>query len=206
MYLKESDLTAFLPQLVHGLPHCSGNRTHGNDDVRCFRIPVIVEQFVIASRDLVDLMEILLDDSRKIIVILIVCFPYLEVDVAILYRVSKCWMFRIQRPVLEVGKRRLIDQFGDLIHVRDLDLVDLMRCSESVEKVHERNAGLDCCEVRYRCQIHDFLYRCRTVLGKARVSASHNVRMVAKNTHRMSTDRSGCNVQDYRMPFSGDSV
>ena len=57
MYLQESDLAAFLAQCVNRLLDSAGNRTHGNDDVRCFRIAIIVEQLIMTSCDFIDFVE-----------------------------------------------------------------------------------------------------------------------------------------------------
>ncbi len=157
MYLQESNLAAFPSQSIHCLLDRASDGTHGDDDICSFRIAVVVEQFVITSCDLIDLVEIFFYDVRQIIIILIICFSDLEVDIAVLYGVSQCWVFRVQRSVFEICQCFFVHQTCDLIHIRNLDFVDFMGCSESIKEVHERDIGFDSCQVCYRCQVCDLL-------------------------------------------------
>ena len=206
MHLNEADLLALRAKRVDGLLDRACNGSHSNDDVRRFRIAVVVEQSVVSASDGVDLYEVLLNDLRQIRVILVVGLTNLEVYVRVLYRISQGRVLRIQSSVLMGLDVLLIHQGDDFVHVRDLDLVDLMRCSESVEEVHERNVRFHCRQVSYRRQVDDLLHASCAVLGPSCISACHDVGVIAEDTHGVGSYCSRCHMQYCRLPFARDPV
>ena len=51
-----------------------------------------------------------------------------------------------------------INELSDLFLIHNLDLVVLVRCTETIEEVNERNLGLQCCQVRNGSKVHNLLY------------------------------------------------
>ena len=67
----------------------------------------------------------------------------MEVNVSVLGGTTGDRSVRIECPVTESLEGLLADHILELFLVESLDLLDLVRCAESVEEVEERNAGLD---------------------------------------------------------------
>ena len=66
-------------------------------------------------------------------------------------------MFRVQSVITESVNSFHIQHFLKVCIVPSFDLLDLVRCSETVKEMNERNSSLDSGKVSNSTQIHDFL-------------------------------------------------
>ena len=100
------------------------------------------------------------------------------------------------------GRTQLIE----IIIIPDLDLLDLVGCTESVEEVDERQFALNCCAVSDGSQIHDFLYAGFAKHCTAGLSCSVYVRVITEDVQCMSTYAACSDVDDSRKAFTSDLV
>ena len=65
-----------------------------------------------------------------------------------------------------IGIQSMFSVLSQSIHIQHIfqvfviplfDLLDFVRCSETVKEVDERNFAFDSCQMSYRCQVHNFL-------------------------------------------------
>ena len=66
-------------------------------------------------------------------------------------------MLGVDRTVAELVDSVHIDHFSEILVIPNLDLLDLVRCTESVEEVEERDSSLNGSKVCYCTEVHDFL-------------------------------------------------
>ena len=100
----------------------------------------------------------------------------------------------------------MVDHLIEIFIVPDLDLLDFVRSSETVEEVDERKFALDCCAVSYRSQIHDFLYTGFAEHCAAGLTCCVDVGVITEDVQSVGTYSTGCNVDDGRKTFASDLV
>ena len=67
-------------------------------------------------------------------------------------------MVRVQGILSERVDGIHVNHILQIFVIPCLDLLDLVRCTETIEEVDERNFTFDCCKMSNRCQVHNFLY------------------------------------------------
>ena len=157
-YLYNADFLSCLHQVVDRLLDRIADRTHSDDHMLSVLCSIVVEQFVICSDLSVYFVHVVLNDSRKSIVIRVTSLSCLEEDIRVLCRTSLARMVRVQRVSTESVDRIHIYQIFQIFIVPCLDLLDLVGCTESVEEVDERKFSFQCSTVSNRCQVHNLLY------------------------------------------------
>ena len=90
-------------------------------------------------------------------------------------------MIRVQRMITELLDCIHICHVFQIFIIPGLDLLNLVRCTESIEEVDKRNFAFDCCKMCNRCQVHNFLYGRLTQHSTACLTACHNVGMITEN-------------------------
>ena len=113
----------------------------------CISSAVVVEQLVICTDLSVNLVHVLLNNCRKCIVVGVTCLSCLEENIRVLSRTSLAWMIWIQSVLTECCNRIHISHILQILVIPGLDLLDLVRCTETVKEVDERNFALDCCQM-----------------------------------------------------------
>ena len=126
------------------------DRTHCNDHAVCIGSSVVVEELVVCTELGVDLVHVGLDDCGQLIVELVAGFPVLEEDVSVLVASSHVGMLGIQSVLPELLNGLHVAHVLEIVIVPDLDLLDFVAGSESVEEVDERNLAGKGCQVGYR--------------------------------------------------------
>ena len=132
--------------------------THCNDHMFRIFCSVVIEQFVVRSELFVYFVHIVLNDSRKGVIIRVARFSCLEEDVRILSGTSKARMIRIQCMSTELIDRIHVHHIFQIFIIPCLNLLNLMRCTESVKEVNKRKFPFKRCAMSNRCQVHNFLY------------------------------------------------
>ena len=205
-YLQEADLLAFFHENVDRLFDSLADGTHSNDDVLSVSSSDIVEQLVVSSCELADLAHVLFNYSRYVIVERLSCFTSLEEDIRVLSCTAYYRVLRIESSCSEFVDCVHVDQFADLFVIDDFDLLDLMRCSESIEEVQERNSALDSRKVSYAAEVHNFLNGAGAQQCESCLTAGHNVRVVAEDTKSVSSKCSSRYVEYARKELACDLV
>ena len=159
-------------------------------------ISVVVEEVVVTSRDLSQLIHIVLNDSGDCIVEGVGGLTSLEEDVAVLCSTTYYRSMRTECTLTELTQSLLVDEWLEILVREVLDLLDLVRCAEAVEEVDERYAALDRCEVCYSSEVHNLLYRTRTELCETRHTSTHHVLVITKDRERLRCDRTSSYVVD----------
>lgn len=105
-------------------------------------------------------------------------------------------MLGVQSAFLEIFDILHIDDFLDVFVVDHFDFRNFVRGAESVEEVKERHACAKGCKVCDESQIHDFLNAATCKHCKARLTARHNVAVVAENVKRVISKRTCAYVEN----------
>ena len=87
-----------------------------------------------------------------------------------------------------------------------LDRVQLVRGSEPVEEVHERNPRLERRGLRDQREVVGLLHRGRGEQREARLADGHHVGVVAEDRQPLRRERAGGHVQHRRRQLAGDLV
>ena len=206
VHLHETGLGPAAVKLVHGLAHRAGNTSHGHHHIRGIRRAIVVEEFVVASGDGVDLSEILLHDAREGVVIRIAGLAVLEECVWVLDGAAHQRMLRIERAGAEGSERVAVQQRAQALGIDLLDSRDLMRGAESVKEMHERRPALERRQMRHGSEVHDLLDAAGAQHGESGIAAAHHVGMVAENAHGMRTDGTRGDVQHDRQSLARYTV
>ena len=134
-----------------------------------------------APRDLRHLRHRFFDERRNGVVILVDRFTSLEVNIGVLRRTANDRMLGVERAAAERVHRIPVEDLCEIVVLHDLDLLNLVGRTESVKEVDERNASLDCNEMRDGSEIHNLLHARFGEHGNARLACRHDVLMVAEN-------------------------
>ena len=81
-----------------------------------------------------------------------------------------------------------------------------MRSPETVKEVDEGDGGFQSGKMRHEAQVHDFLHGVGRQHRKARLTARHNVRVVAENAQSVCGKRARRNVEDAGEQFARNLV
>ena len=196
--LDEANLLAMRVEVIDDLLDDIAEGTHGDDDTVCVRCTVVVEQAVIRTELLVDLVHILLDDCGKLVVGGVARLAMLEEDVVVLMRATRVRMLGVEAVVTERLDRIHIDHVCKVGVIPLGDLLDLVGGAEAIEEVEEGHVALDGGKMRHRCEVHDLLDVALCEHGKARLTTAHDIGMVTEDVERMCRKRAGAYVKDAR--------
>ena len=155
--LDQTDLLACSGEVVDNFLGNVAYRTHCDDHAVCIGSAVVVEEIVIRTELLVDLLHVLLNNSGQCIVNRVAGLAVLEEHVVVLMGTAHSRMLRVQSVSTELRNGIHVAHFLEVSVVPELNLLDLMGGTETVEEVEERNLALDCCEMSNGGEIHNFL-------------------------------------------------
>ena len=115
-------------------------------------------------------------------------------------------LHRVQRTSTELSQCLLVDKRSQILVLQLLDLLDLMRSTETIEEVDKRHARLDRRQVSDTRQIHNLLYGTFRQHSETCLTARHHILMVAKDTQRVRSQRTGRNMEYARQQLTRDLV
>ena len=163
-----------------------GSAAHNNDYV--FRVgrAYVIEKVITSARQSRNLVHHLLNDCRGCFVISVGGFSVLEVSIAVLRRTFLNRVFGVERAGTEIFDIFKIDEFLHILVIDRFDLRNFVARSETVEEVKERNLRFKRRKVSDEREIHNFLNGIGSEHGKTRLTASHNVRVIAEDVEGMS--------------------
>ena len=157
-YLDNADLLTLLSKVIDGLLDGIVYGTHRNDDVISICCTVVVEELVICTDLRIHLIHVLLNDCRKCIVVRVGSLTSLEEDIRVLSRSSLNRVVRVKSLRSELVYILPVNHISEILVIPLLDLLDLVRGTETIKEVNERNVALQSCKVSYRSKVHNFLY------------------------------------------------
>ncbi len=171
-------------------------RSHDDDHALGVGGANVVEQMVRAAGEVRELVHHVLHDGRAGEIERIAGFAGLEEDVGILRGAAQDRMVRREGALAVSADKLLVEQGADGL-VGDCEgLVDLVRCAEAVEEMHERNARFERRDVRDERHVAGLLHGVRCEHRITRRPAGHDVRVVAEDRERMRGDRARGDVND----------
>ena len=158
---------------------------------------------ITSARQSRNLVHHLLYDCGNRLVISVGGFSVLEVSIAVLGRTFLNGVIGVKRATSEIFYIFHIHEFFHILVVDSLYFGNLVARSETVEEMKEGYFGFKRGKVRYQSEIHNLLYGVGRKHRKARLTARHNVRMVAENVKRMCGKRSCADVEHAGKKFAG---
>ncbi len=153
----------------------------------------------------------LLNDGGGSCVITVGGFSVLEVGVAVLRSTLLNGMLGVERAGLEVrnvgGNAYFVADgayFGVIIgFVPNVYFGNFVARSEAVEEVYKGNLRTERGEMSDESKVHNFLNGAVANHSKARLAASHNVRMVAENVKGVSSQSARRNMHNHGHKLAG---
>ena len=170
------------------------------------RCTVVVEQFIVGADLGIDHIHVLLNDSRELVILLVAGLTGLEEDIRVLCGSHFLRVLRVQSVLLEFLQRILINHILQLIIVPYLNLLKLMRCTETVEEIDDRKAAGQCCRMSYRREIHNFLYGRLAEHSCTRLAACINIGMISEDVQCMGSYTSGRYIKYCRKLLTSNLV
>ena len=196
MDLHHAHPAALRVEVVHGLPQSLGDGAHGHHHFLGIGRAVVVEQLVVAARQFVDLVHVVLHRSGHDGGLNVGTLLALEVHVGVDVVAAVGGVLRVQGLAADIPQCVLIQQGPQLLIVQRFDTLHLMRGAETVEAVHKGVLCLDSGQVRHRRQIHGLLRGGGHQHGVASGTAGHKVRMIAENGVVVRGHNAGGDVHD----------
>ena len=203
---EQTDLLALCVEVFGNLLRRLADRAHCDDDAIRIGRAVVVEEMVLAPRDLRHLRHCLFDKLRDSVIVAVDRLASLEVDVGVLCRTAYRRMIRVECTAAELIDCIPVEDLREIGIVHDLDLLNLMRGTEAIEEVDERNASLDRDEMRHGSEIHDLLYARLCEHGNARLTCRHDILMIAEDVQRGRCDRTCADMEHSRQKFARDLI
>ncbi|MPN21286.1 hypothetical protein SDC9_168665 [bioreactor metagenome] len=139
MNFNDSDFFAFSVEIVNSFFCGLAGRPHKNYNTLGIRSTIIVERMILSSCNFGDLIHIFFDDIRKICVETVCCFFCLEVYIRVLSSTFLVGVLRIQSTIFKSFYCIPINKFCQIIIIHQLDFLNFVRSSETIEEVDERN-------------------------------------------------------------------
>ena len=206
MYLYKACFSAFCIEVIYGFSNRVANRTHSDNDMFRILCAIIIERLVIRADLFINHVHIHNRGLYGIVIILVASLSVLEEDIRVLGRAAKRRMLRIQSVRSETLNIFHIHHIFQIIIIPNFDLLDLVRSTETIKEMKERNGTLKCGEVRNCTEIHNFL----RVIGAKHcitgLAAGINIRMIAENIQRMGR-YAACRYMNYRRKkLTGDLI
>ena len=203
---QKAQLLSLCVQIVDGLFADVRAAAHDNDDVLCIRSANIIKEMIVTSRDLADLVHVMLDDPRDGVIVLVRGFAALEVDVGVLCCAALMRVLRVQCAGTEGGHGIAVEELIHIFIVDELDLLNLMGGTETVKEVEERNGAFDRGKMRNKRKVHDFLHGRGSQHGKTGLAAAHDVAVIAKDRQGMRRERTGADMEHAGQELAGDLI
>jgi len=203
-HLQHTDALAVCVEVFHRFVNRVGARAHRHDHAIRVRRADVVEELVRSTNELSVPVHDPLYDPGAFAVVRVDRLARLEEHVGVLRGAAKHRSLRIHAAPA-VGQHELVVNHGAKVVVtRKFELEHLVRRSEAVEKVHERNPRLERGGVGDGGQIRNLLRVTRCHHGEAGGSSRHHVAVVAEDRQRVRRHRAGRNVEDRRRQLTRD--
>ena len=207
------DQTVFLAlcvQFIDAFFYRFRARAHDYDNVFGVFCSDVIKQMIFSSCQRRNFVHHFLYDVGRRVIVTICGFSVLEVSIAVLRRAALYGMFGIERARLEFGNvfvQSFFLEYGFHFLIIDrIDLTHFMRSTESVEEVDERHARTERGKVRNKRKIHYFLNGTARDHCKSRLTACHDVRMVAEDVQRMCGKGARRNVHNHGEQFARNFI
>ena len=130
----------------------------------------------------------------------------LEEDISILVGTAHHGTLGVQSSLTELVDSIHVNHFFQIIVVPDLDLLDLVGSTESVEEVQERNTAFDGCQMGNGTKVHNFLGVGLAQHGETGLTAGIYVGMITEDIQCLSSNGTCGYMEDSGKEFASDLV
>ena len=159
MNLQKSDLASCRIEIINCLFNSLACRTHNYDNFFRILCAVVIEKLIVTTRYLAYFIHVSLYDIGYSVTLDICALFALEIDIRVYVVSSVCRMLRIKRFTSECLKCFLIYKRTKLFIIERLNTLHFVRCTETVEAMHERISCFYCRKMSYSRKIHCLLRR-----------------------------------------------
>ena len=205
-YLYNTDLAPLRVQIVDGLLDGVVDRAHCHNHMLCVRCSVIIEQLIVCADLCVNLVHISLNNIRKSVIELIAGLACGKEDIRVLRGSLFLRMLRIQRVCPECLQGIHIQHVTEILVIPGLDLLQLMRGTESVEEVDKRNLACQGRSMSNRGQVHHFLNGGLAQHGSAGLAACVYVRVITEDVQCVGSNAAGRDIEYCGQLLAGDFI
>ena len=205
-HLHQTHLLAVSVQVVDDFLSHVADGAHGDDDAVSVGSAVVVEQLVVGAQLLIDLAHVLLDDLGDSVIVGVGGLTVLEEDVAVLVRTAHHGVIGVEGAGAERSHGVHVAHLSQILVIPHGNLLDLVRGTEAVEEVDEGDTALQGSQVSHSRQVHDLLGVGLTQHGKAGLTASHNVGVIAKDVQSMAGHSTGGDMEHGGQQLTGNLV
>ena len=174
-------LLATLVQEINALTQSLGYRAHCYNYAVSVLSSVVNERLVLTTCNLRYLGHSLSHHIRHCIIELVCSLASLEVDIWILGCTTSYRLLRIESALAELLQSLTVKQLCERSLVHKLNLLNLVRSTETIEEVKERNTRLEGYNVSHTCQVHNLLNRRSCQLSKTGLTSCHNILVVTED-------------------------
>ncbi|MCL4102565.1 hypothetical protein MMG03_002169 [Fibrobacter succinogenes] len=202
----ETDLFALGVEILNGVTDGAGRRAHGDDDAFCIGCTHVVNNVILTTGEGSNLVHVLLDDFRNLLVEGVHGFAALEVDVRVLGGTAHGRAVRSEAAFAASLHVLFVDDATDNAVFESFDLHDFVRSTETVEEVNERDAGFKSRSVSHESHVLAFLNGGRAEHSETGLAASHDVGVVTENRKALHSKSTGSHMEDRGGQFAGDLV
>ena len=133
-------------------------------------------------------------------------FASLEEDVRVLSGTAQYRMLRVQSMLAELLNSVHVHHVLEVLVIPNFDLLDLVRSTETIEEVQERNSGLQSGQVSNSTQVHNFLNRAGAEHCVTSLTAGIYVRVIAEDAQSVGSDGTSRYVNNARQQLTSDLV
>ena len=182
MHVDHTELVALLCLEVDDLLDSLARRTHTDDDVLCIRSTIVGEWAIGAAGDLRDLVHIVANDVSYLVVVWVAALAVSEEHIWVLSHTTHHRTHRRECAIAELLERLHVNEWTQVFHIHYLNLLVLVRSTETVEEVEEWHAALDSSEVSNTSEVHHLLYATLSEHSETCLAARHHVLVVAEDT------------------------
>ena len=205
-YLNEPDLFAAFVHFVDGFVDGFAGRAQGDDHALRIRRSAIIEQVVLAPGQFGEAVHLRLHGIGASRVERIARFLGLEKRVRVLRRAAQDRIVRGQRPLPMAGDQFRAQHFAQIIVAQFRQAIDLVRGTEPVEEMDERDASGQGRGLAKQRHVLRFLGRAGAQHGHACLPAGHDVALIAEDGKGVGGDRARRDMHTERSELAGDLV
>ena len=130
----------------------------------------------------------------------------LEEHVAVLVGAAHLGVLRVQRLLAELLNSLHVAHFLQISVVPLLDLLVLVRSTETIEEVQEGDLALDGCQMSHGRQIHNFLHAALDQHCEAGLAACHNVAVITEDVQGLGSNGTCRNIEHAGQLLRSDLV